>query len=417
MRRSRTIDFGDIVGAAVLVLVVVGYPLIAPFSAWFDIPNRTLSVPFRGLVAILSLALILRRAVITRHWTVNYFWFLWWLFWGFYVLRIFFDAWFYPEVLRLPLGEYLLYAVGVTFVPATALSFGISPQHLRPLLRWLFYVAFAAAFLNLSQLVLDSPQKGLSALFAGRKYTDTMNPIWLGHLGVTLMILGVCAFFSLRSTAYERPVFAAAVVFGGLMLIMSASKGPLLSFLVILPLFILLALRGMDRKAVLGVVGTGVLILFIGAYFSDTLMQSTFFHRLDQVFSGQSTGSVDKRLEMYIEGVELFFRNPLLGVGVEPLGFYPHNILLESFMTNGLPSGLMLFLMLVLSFYHAMKIVFRGGSEFWMPLLYLQYLVGAMFSGALYNSSMMWGLMAFLMGQKLCSDCNENRMGEEEHVR
>lgn len=418
MRGFSAKDFGDIGAAAVLILVVVGYPFMAPFSLWFDISNRAVSVPFRGVVAVLSLALILWRTVITRNWTINYFWSLWWLFWGLYVLRIFFDARFYPEVLRLSPGEYLLYAVGVTLVPATALSFGISPRRLRPLLRWFFYAALAAAVLNIAQVMFDGSQNGLSALFVGRKYTGTMKPIWLGHLGVTLMILGVCALFSPGASVYERLVFATAVVFGGLILMMSASKGPLLSFLVILLFFILRALRGMDRKTVLGMAGGGILMLFLGVLFRDALTQNSLFYRLAQVFSGQSTGSIDKRLEMYIDGAGLFLRNPLLGAGIEPLGFYPHNILLESFMTNGIVGGAVFSLMIVFSLYHVMKTVLRGGVELWIPLLYLQYLVGAMFSGALYNSYMMWGLMAFLMGQKLRADRSARSSGkEEEYVR
>ncbi len=420
MKRPTTDELADFGVAVVLVLTVVGYPLIAPVSLWFDISNRTVSVPFRGLVLSIALAVMVLTPYTSRRVKVNYFWAVWWIFWVWYLFRIVFDAWAAPETLHLPLEEYLLSAAGIALLPAVALASGISPGSLGDLLRWFFLAAFAAAGLNFAQILLDGSFDGLSALFLGRKYTETLNPIWFGHLGVTLVILATCALLSAGGGRVERLLQWFAVVFGGLVLVVSASKGPLLSLFVVFPAIVLLVLRRIGGKAVLVAAGAGGAVVLAIVFFGEILVQNSLFYRLQQAFSGQSTGSIGRRLELYRAGIDIVLDNPILGAGIGPLGEmarYPHNLLLESFMVNGIVGGLLFSLILLFGLYHCARTVISGTFRTaWIPLLYLQYLVGAMVSGSLYDSSIMWGLTAFLMGQEVWLSAKGNRLPVSERV-
>ena len=405
MKRPLTDELTDFGVASVLVLTVVGYPLIAPISLWLDISNRAVSIPFRGLVLSIALAVIVLIPYTSQRAKGNYFWVVWWIFWVWYLFRIVFDAWSAPETLHLPLEEYLLSAVGIALLPAVALGSGISPGRLGDLLRWFFLAALVAAGLNFAQIFLDGSFDRFSVLFFGRKYTETLNPIWFGHLGVTLVILATCTLLSPGGGRMKRLLQWFAVVFGGLVLVISASKGPLLSLFVVFPAIVLLVLRRIGDKAVLVATGAGGAIVLAVVFFSDLLIQNSLFHRLQQAFSGQAAGSIDKRLELYRAGIDIVLDNPILGAGIGSLGEmagYPHNLLLESFMVNGIVGGLLFSLILLFGLYHCVKtVIFGTVGTAWISMLYLQYLVGARVSGALYNSYIMWGLTAFLMGQKV----------------
>ena len=125
-----------------------------------------------------------------------------------------------------------------------------------------------------------------------------------------------------------------------------------------------------------------------GALFVD-IESMALFKRLDRGLFDDSN-----RLHLYAEGWNLLTRDPFFGAGVEPLGWYPHNLLLESFLLNGAISGVIFFLMFSYVVIKAVYAVLMGVSNAWIPLLFLQYAVGSLFSFAIYSSVPFWILMA-----------------------
>jgi len=73
---------------------------------------------------------------------------------------------------------------------------------------------------------------------------------------------------------------------------------------------------------------------------------------------------------------------------------YPHNTFLESFMAVGVVGGL------AYTFFHlgalraAWRLIVSRPEHAWVAILCVQYTIGASFSGALWDWSMLWSLLA-----------------------
>jgi O-antigen ligase len=100
------------------------------------------------------------------------------------------------------------------------------------------------------------------------------------------------------------------------------------------------------------------------------------------------------RMQLYAEGWRLLMDHPFIGAGIEPLGWYPHNLILESFLLSGVISGIIFAALFFFVALKAVHVLLSGTSNSWIPLIYLQYAVGAMFSFAIYSSVQFWVLMA-----------------------
>lgn len=68
---------------------------------------------------------------------------------------------------------------------------------------------------------------------------------------------------------------------------------------------------------------------------------------------------------------------------------YPHNVAIESFMATGIFGGTAFCLILVWSTIAAVRLS-RRPAALWVSLLFLQQLIAALVSGALYLSLGMW---------------------------
>jgi hypothetical protein len=374
-----------------LVLLLVGYPAIAPLSVLLDVPNRLISIPFRAIILFLALSIIFKHLLSRRSIPGDLFWLAWWGFWGLYVGRMFVDGMFNPEALRLPLYEYILWGIGLCFLPALALAMR-PPADFRLVVKFILILGTFAIVVNLWLIYRQPDIKGLTALLEVRRGADTLNPISLSHLGVSLILLATWTLFRQSDLRFVENIYLfIAVATGLLALFAGASRGPMLTLIVLLPLvaYELLRDQKVNLRYWLKVMVTIVLALAAVIWLVTSFDQIAILSRME---SGMFKDHERERL--YKTGFDTFISNPLLGAGVEPIGFYPHNVILESFMLNGVFSGLLFVGLLAYSTFCAFRRYINSPEVSWLSILFSQYLMAAMFSGALYDSTQMWSMMA-----------------------
>lgn len=389
MRRSMPAVLAAALGL-IFVLSVVGYPLVAALSQSLDIPNRWVSVPFRALVLALSLFAIGYFALLRWPRGVHVFWLVWWAFWALYLARLLVDAFLNPDALKLPLGEYALYVVGVSLVPAAALSFERPAETARRWPTYLIAMGTAGIALNLWIVFYQRDFSSFLELAGTRAETDALDPISAGHLAVTVAIL--CCWKWLTD---ERPGLGRSLLLGACCLIAlgglvaSASRGPALALAMVLGVMLLTV--GKRAVVLVGVVAAAIgafafavgTIALEGVYIFDRVSTSMFYDA--------------QRTALLQRGVDLVVDNPLIGGGIEPLATYPHNVLLESFMVLGIFSGLSFSILFFYSLWIALRVIVFDRRSGWLALLFLQYAASAMVSGSLYTVSVLWVLMAALV--------------------
>lgn len=394
----------------VLVLTLVGYPLIAPISLVLEIQNQLISIPFRALVLFLSLFVITKGILLRGRFPSGPFWMVWWIFWGLYISRIVIDGFLNPEALRLSLSEYIIYAIGMSLLPALALSIKLDDSILKRALIGIIVLGALGAVLNIWLIASQRELITVSDLTAGRLDSDTLNPISLAHLGVTVLILSAWMLVRVETRGLMKHVLLIICFLIGLgAALAGASRGPLLALVFILPMIMYMAFINLHNRNLLRL-SVIIIVCFSGlAWLLTNTEPIAAFGRMQE-----SLFTDDARMDLYVAGWNLFLNNPILGAGTEPLGFYPHNVILESFMLFGVFSGLLFVTVVVISLLASVKIFFRHPRNSWISLLYVQYLVGAMLSGALYTEAAMWTLMvlvvsclASLRDEKSVRKCHE----------
>lgn len=369
----------------IFVLVLIGYPCVAAVVEILGVDSRTITVPYRGLIAAASVGVLTIAALSRPRFKLSLFWLAWAGFWTLYAARILLDSLFNPPAMALAPSEYWMYSIGVSMLPATAIAIlGERATGLRSFQK-IGYLGLLGLVSTLWVLINYDPAFSLSNLAVLRAETDTLNPIALGHLAVTCIIISICAAFGKRESPAKFLFFyTPLLLISFFVLFISSSRGPALSLLTVG--FICGIRSGLSFKFAIGL---GLAAIFFFVLLNPELLHSFFVDRLLNDMWKDST-----RIQLLTNSFKLIIENPMLGAGIEPMETYPHNLIVESFLAGGIPMGILFLTMLIISTWRAVSISNIRQSESWVGLLHIQYAVAAMVSGSLYFAGPFWLLMA-----------------------
>lgn len=382
-------------------MTVAGYPLVSVLPGFLGVENRIISVPFRAFVLLLSISLILFGSISRKRGYVGFFWVPLLVFWSFYFIRILVDTVLSPILLRVNISEYYLFSVGVCFIPMVALMVSYDNDTQKISFNMVVIIAAMASFLVLCSSYRDYISGNFVSLERGRMSIETLNPISVGHLGVSLIILCVFFFVSKRTTSLVNSLlFALMLMLGTLVALAGASRGPILALFIVLLCYLFYSFK---KKVSLKLFFFTPLFFFLVYIFADIIQDKIGFHsivRFQNIFSNSNVDVSSGRFEIYKDAWNQFIQSPVFGSALEELntGFYPHNVILESFMATGIMGGVAFCTLLVLSLRSAVILMRLRPSCGWVSLLYFQYVVAAQFSGSLYGSGVMWSLLGAVIG-------------------
>jgi O-antigen ligase len=374
----------------VFALGLAGYPLVAPLPLILNVDSREISIPYRGF--FLGLALMVIVAVIRRRDSFYFgrFWWVFWLFWGIYITRLFADTIVSPMPLRLPIEEYYLQVFGLVLFPTIAFFAVLKPEECRLAIFATLIVSVLACLANY-YLAID-------VLLSGSIYrlgTETLNPISFGYLGATVVLLASFALLRLSLQGLQGKIFMLCSIAIGLLAVgLAGSRGPLAALVITILVLLVYTLRQNTARRAAAL--TVFLVVFAWIALPYVVeMGSGIVERVEATGSGADPSDED-RIWLWTGAWSIFLDHPVVGSGIEPhsLGFYPHNVVLEGFMATGILGGSLLLLMLL----YAAKIaigLLQSRSEYgWIGLLYIQQLFAAITTGAIYGSTGLWYTMA-----------------------
>lgn len=381
-----------------VALCLGGYPLLAAISTATGLPNHYLSVAVRSLMVVIGLILFFTYRFRSTVGNINLFLFS--IFWVFYILRIYADTTVVPGVLSKPSDYYWIFAIGGCFLPALGLWAFRSESSIDKAFEFavpmMAVAGLVVAVLGGVAVVSDTGAEYDS----GRLRLEVLNPISLGHLGGSLAILsgwGVAVLRGGGGRVAGRAVCSFGVVLGIYLLLASASKGPIVAFLIVILVF-LFALdfrRMLIAVPIFFLVGVG---MYAVAQQFEADGQFTLLSRLMGGVDGDDVG-VSARLVAFYGGWNQFLANPFFGSGLEErqTGTYPHNVVIEAFMATGLVGGGVFVVMIGRALTSSWHLLVGRSHHGWVALIFIQYLVGAQFSGAIYGSTVFWVFMVILL--------------------
>ena len=368
-----------------------GYQLLSFLLDFLGVPSRTLTIPFRSLVLFLSLNIILYKVFVEheRFWLrPDSYWFLFLAFWVLYSIRLALDTVIAPAPLGRPGEEYVLYAIGMCLIPTIAFLGRIDHETQEKA----SYFVFASMFLTCI-LAFQFRHNLAEVSNVGRLRHDYLNPIAVGHAGTSLVIMSI--FFILKKKfSFQTLLPYVAFPLGIFIIGLASSRGPFLALVLVLFFMIWTGILRISKKRALAL----LIISLLGVPFligRIAVSESSITKRIGTIHEILSGEREEARSIMWVDAWEQFLDHPLLGSSLDEKHsmFYPHNVIIESFMATGLFGGIAFTSLVVLSLMKARMISMIDPDKTWVALLYIQFLVGAMFSGALYTNMFMWYLM------------------------
>lgn len=390
----------DYIYLAVVIMSFPGYPLVASFATLLDLPNTPISLAMRALNFSLALLLIVGGIVSRRGRGASVLLLLLALFWGAYVVRLYVDTLYEPLFLGKEVSYYWVWAIGGSLVPMLGLAMKSSrPEQADGYFRWLYLATLAGCFLSLFLATGTVSTEAGAEYESGRLRLEALNPISLGHLGAMLVVLSAWALLFHRPWARgsRRLLLLFGLAIGVYVLLAANSRGPVLAALACF-LFLLCFVSFRYKFAVMAFLVVGALAVVPLSLYLQEAHNINAFGRLFGM-SLEEHAQQSSRLDLYASAFEVFWTNPWLGGAMEDpstLG-YPHNVIVESFMALGLFVTVLFIGVLVALCYRA-AVLFRRYPQYgWPALLFLQYLVGAQFSGSLYGSTFMWCAIGLLL--------------------
>ena len=376
--------------AAMYVLTIVGFPLVSTLPTLLGLDSQAATIPYRVLVAALAAGILfgwwLRRTPVLFNSAVLVTFTLWALL----IARMIWDTIVspLPGELYTPAGQLLLLSLGACFLPAiVALEFP-SDATLDLARRW---IEILGAIAMLAILYV-----GLRGVLGGailyRLTTPVLNPISVGHLGVSVMIVALCGFAGADRMARVWRTLLVVLSVG--VTVATVSRGPILAGL--LAVVILAFVTRRRRRLGIGVlawrvalIGVGVAGVAAAVLYLENAGVIDILARLTDTFQDVAS---QERAQMIRGAWTQFTDNPLLGSAFVELRFMenPHNILLESMMALGVVGLGLLLVSMAASLAAAGDVIRTVPRHAWVGLIYLQYVVNGMLSGSLFTDGSFW---------------------------
>ena len=383
--------------AALLALNLVGFSVVASLANSLGVLATPYAITMRAIVLGLSCALLV-MAVMRNHTALSksYFLLFFLLFWGVYLGRLFFDTSFRPSLLARDPEEYWIWAIGTCLTPALALLVKVKSEAFKIGYRLsLLFLIFSSFLIFLSGKTSYLSSSGI-VHDIGRFNTESLNPITIGHIGLTLtLLLGWLALLQTKTNFWKKRILTFSGILLGLYLIISsASRGPIVTFFVVTFFYLL----SVNLKKTWKPVVFFILLLTIGyalAVHFEKLGRFSAVSRIESAFSENDMAVVGRKTS-YAGAWNQFLESPIVGDTLEERGtnFYPHNVILESFMATGVMGGIPFLIMLALGIVSSNKLLKLKSVNGWVGLIFIQYFTAAQFSGAIYNTTIMWTFMS-----------------------
>jgi O-antigen ligase len=322
------------------------------------------------------------------------------LFWLLYIARLIWSCYFSNVSLRLPGDDYIYYAVGGCLIPMIAF-FRVMDDKSSAVAYWSLLVSSGAGT-GICVLVYRS-LIGTEFIRLGMSGDVSLSPLQVAYLGSTIIVLATYDIlyrqegFRLRSFRLLLSLLFLAT--GFLALVIGASKGALLDTLVC----ILAAVAG--RLYVKRFVASSIIIFAMALLFPllaglTEILGSGLVDRLRDTSAEYGPGG---RIALVTDAVSEFAQSPIFGSGieVESLRSYPHNVIVEAFLTTGIFGGTLFFGLCVWAILRSMRILVVDPNHGWIALLFILNFVFSLVSGALYLSWAFWFSYAAVMSIRL----------------
>jgi hypothetical protein len=399
----------------IFALTFCGYGVISFFISSSE-SSQLLTIPYRAAIIFLNSCLLLVNIGIFTSKTkkkdgINSiesifqrksFFLILFLFVFIYSCRIVFDTLVrQDEYLALESSAYLLFWFFISLIPGLNYLFLDSKNPRQYLLViWIFHLMIA-----IEAIMMNPSSQSEFFLANDRASNMALNPISLGHYGASLCIMSFFNWINFnplksRGNILIKSFYLVTTFIGLYITLIAASRGPLIGMLICLALIFVTDKKIKISKSI-GILGIIFCSIFIIILLGDG---NSIFNRFSLISEEIDTSGDYSRGSLYLTSISFILDNFTMGFGIElPNGLgYPHNLIVESFLSLGLVGGILFSTLFITSILQSLKLLVNRDNQWgWLGLIFIQYAIGSMFSGSLYGSSPFWYSMFAVNGISL----------------
>lgn len=374
------------------VAIMLGYPLVAALFALLGFDSDTPSIVYRALICAVSgvVFFVCARSGLSDVPKPL------WLFMIIYLIRLIYD-WKYAGIVAADTS--LLFYVVTVILPVSALHVSAT----RAIDNTGFAKAMVSAGFIFLIAILAARAAGLGAnpwesqgIEADRFMLERLNPISIGNAAATIMLSCLYLLVEARPSPRLRGFAGICLALSAYVLLLGNSRGPIAGLLVAITWFISRKLR----RAVY-IMPIAVVLISVATLNADLADKVLGRFTVDYL----SDGSINERLVSQTAAIDAFFAQPLTGAYyLDPtlgVGFYPHNIVIESGMAVGI-IGVSLLIYILLRAISSMIGSF-GNRYSLYTMLGIQYIILSLTSGTLFAVDAFYFLIGlpFILGRHM----------------
>lgn len=383
-----------------LILIFIGYEffttLFLPNSYGADLITRIVTVPLRVICLGISLYVIYDGLRIKNR--VNVYVKMLVIFYALYVFLVFIHITLFATTVAAQYenkNEYYLFVIGLTFIPLLSIVFSCERINYRLFYKYVYLLVFITVSVSVVSNGAIANEADLSGI--RQQGNIALNTIGYGHLGVSLFLLSVYGAFYMPRNKNFIIINLASAIMGLYVVIMAASRGPLISLIVAV---CLLVYSQKKSRLLFFLLFISVLLIFS---ISGGLLYDLLGEGSPLVSRIENTGyESEVRSELFYDAWSQFLSSPIIGEDFVLLkgfgaGWYPHNLILEAFMVMGFMGGTVMILLVVASLRSSVMMFKNYDEKMLVVFFYIQYLVMFMVSGSLCAAGKFFSLMAIVL--------------------
>lgn len=389
--------FFSIIVVSFIILSIIGYQLattaLIPLVPDAEGASRLVTVPYRAIILALTVLILLCTPKKSIYFKTGRTLKLLIIFWLFYAIRIAFDIY----VRGIETGErssshtsisIFIFLIAIpTFLASMKAFKYVNINKLNKAMLFSMIVYLGVSLMNNSALM--NAEAAENGRISGNA---ALNTISFGHACLTCAIFLYCYMRSYKMPIFYKNVLTATVVLALFFMFLAGSRGPVVTFVVIVGLYLI----GKQKNKGVAIILVLFFCLMIYAFYMQLLhiigeFAPTFEQRMLKTILENNTGGRDL---LYQNAIELFLRNPIIGSRfLTEYGIYAHNMILDAFMGLGFLGGAALLFMCGKAFLITSKMLQQKSMYSCVGLLCVQQIMLNMLSGCFYTN----GTLSLLM--------------------
>ncbi len=360
--------------------------------------SRIFTVPLRLVTTLLMLYVILKISKKTKpyflHLKINSF-----------IISIVFFVFFIKVLVDVNIGtnllrswpEYIFYSINFCILPYYMFSQLDFYKYKHTIINATIFSGFVmgvVCVLLYQDILLLGVGRISEVAYYDDSISEVINPLALSYCSVLTIGLCIFKFINERNLTLKIKIYYTSTIFLSLiMFFLGASRGSVVALFFMILSFFYFSNKKVKKRFLITCL-IAIPLVLQGIAFTNSAV-------FDRVFNSSSQLNIDSmgRGDLWRIAWGYFIENPWFGGHIElidvpnyrgylPGSIYPHNMILEVFMSSGILVGLLFVFLIIFNFSQLFAALKKNPKEIWIIIILIVGFVQHFFSGAIYVATL-----------------------------